>query len=286
MNVRNLIASLFLVLPLLASARSDSTGVEVVRPVLSAYTLELGSANIAQTYLSPLRHTGWVAAFGYERMQAMRFNPERWVMRLAGRLDFARTTNVPAHNATMWNLGLSVDWSMLHRWRLDAWQFYGGGYTSAEAGALYLARNSNNPVAARAAWNLGLAAGAAWNGNMRGIPFCVRYLAQMPLTGIFFAPEYDELYYEIYLGNHRNLIHVAWPGNYFRINNLLTLDLRFGATIVRLGYRCGITSVKASHNIGRHIDHTVVIGIASEWMSLSAKKKEPSKETRIISALY
>ena len=286
MRLYRFVSAIVLLLPFIAMGQSDTAVVETVRPVLSAYTLELGSAHIAQTYLSPLRHSGWTTAFSYERMQAMRFNPDRWVMRLAGRLDFSKTSNVPAHNSSMWNLGLSADWSMMYRWRMDAWQFYGGGYTSAEVGALYLPRNSNNPVAARAAWNLGITVAVAYNGTFKGIPFCARYLAQMPLTGVFFAPEYGELYYEIYLGNHRNLVRGAWPGNYFRLNNLLTVDLRFGGTIVRLGYRCGITSVKASHNVGRHIDHTAVIGIASEWISLSAKRRRPSRECRIISALY
>ena len=56
----------------------------IERPVVSAYTLEAGTAHIAQTYLSPLRYSGPMLALSYERMQAMRFDPERWVMRAIG----------------------------------------------------------------------------------------------------------------------------------------------------------------------------------------------------------
>ncbi len=68
-------------------ASDDREAIE--RPVVSAYTLEAGTAHIAQTYLSPLRYSGPMLALSYERMQAMRFDPERWVMRLSGRLDGA-----------------------------------------------------------------------------------------------------------------------------------------------------------------------------------------------------
>ena len=42
----------------------------VVRPVLSAYMVEAGSAHVCDTYLTPLHYSGWSAAFSYERMQA------------------------------------------------------------------------------------------------------------------------------------------------------------------------------------------------------------------------
>lgn len=257
------------------------------RPVLSAYTLELGSAHVAETYLSPLRYSGTSFALGYERMQAMRFDPEKWVMRLDGRLQAALTRNNPRRNASMWNLDLRLGWSMMRRFRLDnGWNIFAGGSTSANVGVFYLPRNSNNPAAAKASWTVNVAAGAAFNTRIGKLPVCLRYLGEMPLTGIFFSPQYGELYYEIYLGNHKGLTRAAWPGNFFRLNNLLTADLRFGRTIVRLGYRCNVASVKASDIVTRHIEHMAVIGIASEWLSLSDDRSAPVEKAKIISALY
>lgn len=266
------------------SARSAEPAPE--RPVLSAYTLEAGTAHIAETYLSPLRHSGTALALGYERMQAMRFDPERWVMRLDGRLYGARTYNQPAHNATMWNLGLRLGWSMLRRVRIGRWSIYAGGSTDIDAGVIYVPRNSNNPASAKASWTVNAAAGAAYNFNIGRVPLTLRYLAELPLTGVFFSPQYGELYYEIYLGNHSGLVRGAWPGNFFRLGNLLTVDIRMGRTIVRAGYRCDISSVKASDIVTRRISHCAVVGVASEWLSLSAHRRGPAKDARIISALY
>ena len=259
----------------------------VERPVLSAYAIEAGSAHVAETYLSPLRYSGTALALSYERMQAMRFDPERWVMRLDGRLQGSLTHNNPTRNTSMWNIDLRIGWGMMRRFRFDSgWSVFAGGSTSADVGVFYLPKNSNNPAAAKASWTVNASAGAAFNTRIRRMPVCVRYLAELPLTGIFFSPQYGELYYEIYLGNHKGLGRGAWPGNYFRLNNLLTADLRLGRTIVRLGYRCDIKSVKASDIVTRHIEHTAVIGIASEWLSLSADRKAPLEKAKMISALY
>lgn len=268
------------------TASASAVAQSVERPVLSAYTVEAGSAHVAETYLSPLRYSGWNTAIAYERMQAMRFCPEQWVMRLRGRLDLERTQN-PVRNASMWGLELDLGWGMMHRWKLaDRWTLSVGGSTSLTGGALYNSRNGNNPVAAKASWTVNAMAQATYAFRLGKVPVCARYIAEMPLAGIFFSPEYGELYYEIYLGNHKGLVRGAWPGNFFRLDNLATLDFRFGRTILRAGYRCGIFSSKASDIVTRRISHSFVIGIASEWLSLSAENSRPDDKTRIISAMY
>lgn len=260
---------------------------QIERPVISAYTLQAGTSHIAETYLSPLRHSGISLALDYERMQAMRFNPESWVMRLGGRLEGSRTLNNPARNAYMWNLNFRLGWGMMRKFRpFETLNVYAGGSTTADAGVFYLPRNSNNPAAAKASWTVNAIAGAAWNTKILRLPVCLRYMLELPLGGMFFSPEYGELYYEIYLGNHRGLLRGAWPGNFFRLTNLLSADLRFGRTIVRLGYRCEIQSAKASDIVTRHIGHWAVLGIASEWLSLPARGSRNFNDAKIISALY
>jgi len=257
----------------------------IVRPVLSQYMLEAGSAHPCDTYLTPLHYSGWQGALAYERMQAMRFAPERWVMALGGRLSLGRALN-PAGNAAMWSISFNPHWTMLWRTRLPGGFTLGaGGRVDLLAGALYLARNGNNPVAARGALTIGPAALAAWSGHIGRMRLTLSYRPWMPLTGIFFAPDYDELYYEIWLGNHSGLVHAAWPGNYFRLDNLLAADIHLGATTLRLGYRCGIFSSRAAGIVSREITHSLVVGICTEWLSLRAGSRR-TPDARIISALY
>lgn len=270
----------------LAAALALTLGAQIVeRPVLSSYTVEAGSAHLVETYLSPLKYSGWGTALGYERMQAMRFDPDRWTMQLRGRLGLQGTRNL-ARNATMWDVDLELAWGMMRRFRLpEGFTIMAGGSTGVDAGVFYNARNSNNPAAAKAAWTVRALGAAVWNGRVGRLPLCLRYQAELPLAGMFFSPEYGELYYEIYLGNHKGLLRGAWPGNYFRLNNLLTCDLRLGRTNLRVGYRFDVLSTKASRIVTRRIGHYFVFGIANEWISLGARNTL-SEKTRIINALY
>lgn len=258
-----------------------------LRPVAAAYTIEIGSSHLCDTYLTPLKYNGLNAALSYERLQAMAFSPERWVMQLRGSLTVNCDEN-PAKNATMWNLGLDLSWGMMHRWNIPAvpgFQLWAGGTAAVSGGALYLSRNGNNPVAAKAAATIGVTGAAVYNFKISRLPVTLRYQPTMPVTGIFFSPDYGELYYEIYLGNRSGLVHGAWWGNYFRLDNMLTADLRLGSTNLRLGYRCDIYSSKACNIVSRDVSHAFVIGVSGEWLSLPRSGRISTK-AKIISAIY
>ena len=105
------------------------------------------------------------------------------------------------------------------------------------------------------------------------------------ITGIFFSQGYGELYYEIYLGNHKNLAHGAWFGNYFSLDNLATADLRFGATSLRIGYHNTILSTSVNHIVTRMTTHSFVLGVSGEWLGFDSRRGL-STPTRIISAIY
>lgn len=266
-----------------AALRADDG--ETVRPVFSAYTLEAGSAHIADTYLTPLKYNGQHFGIDYQRWQAMKFDPQRWVMQLDMRLTLNHTVN-PAGNATMWDAMLEFRWGMMRRWRLPQGFSAGiGGSASINGGALYLGRNGNNPVSAKAAFTVNATGYAAWNGTVLGRPLTLRYQPVLPVAGVFFSPDYGELYYEIYLGNHSGLAHFAWWGNYFMLDNHLTADLSLGATSLRLGYSGRIFSSKVNDIVTHVFTHAFVVGISGEWMSLNPRKGI-SADARIISATY
>ena len=273
-----------LVMPL-ALWGSDSTRVETVRPVISAFTLEAGSDHLCNTYLTPLHYSGWRTALGYERMQAMKFNPESFIHQLGLRFYLGRDLN-ETHTATIWQFGFRPSWSMMWRRPVgNGLTIAVGGTAAAEIGMLYLSRNSNNPASVQASVTLGATAMAVWNGRLGRLPVTLRYQPTLPLTGAFFSPDYDELYYEIWLGNHSGLAHMAWPGNFFRLDNLLTADLHLGSTTLRLGYRCGIFSSKAGGIVSRDVNHMFVLGVTTEWLSLRPGRGR-TPEARIISAMY
>lgn len=283
MKMKSLIALAATAIVCCSAARAQST--ETLRPVTAVYTIEGGSSHLCDTYMTPLKYSGWQLALNYERWQAMRFDPENWVMNLSGRFTLDRDRN-PARNAAMWGIDLRLDWAMMRRFgiaSIPCLTLAVGGQTTLNGGVLYLNRNSNNPVSAKAAWTVGITAQATYRFTLGHLPVVLGYRPSLPLAGCFFSPDYDELYYEIYLGNRSGLAHVAWPGDYFRLDQLLSADLRFGATSLRVGYRCNILSTKASNIVSRQISHCFTLGVSGEWLSLGRNGKL-SDDARIISA--
>ncbi len=259
--------------------------ISVIRPVMSAYTVEAGSSHLTDTYLTPLKYTGWHAALDYERYQAMRFDPERWVMRLHGNLGIDRAAN-PSRNATMWSLMLSADWGMMRKFRpVDNLTLAAGGSTGIDLGCLYNSRNGNNPASAKAAWTVNLTGYAAYKLRIGRLPVTLMYQPTLPVTGVFFSPDYGELYYEIYLGDHGGLVHGAWWGNYFSLDNRVIADLNLGATSLRVGYHGKVFSSKVNDITTNIFTHSFVIGVSCEWMSLNPRRPA-SRDARIINAIY
>lgn len=276
-----------LLLPAIISA-ALSLGCEAqqpLRPVTSAYMLEAGSSSVADSYLSPITYRGWSGAVAYERMQAMKFDPDNYVMQLNARVELDRGRN-HADNATTWRIALSADWGIFRRWHpAPSLTVAAGASTGIDAGCIYNPRNSNNPASAKLAWTVNATGYVSYNLSIWRLPVTLRYQPTLPLAGLFFSPEYDELYYEIYLGNHDGLVHFAWPGNRFAMTNLVTADLHFGSTSLRLGYRGYLFSSKANDLVTNIYTHSLVIGVTGEWLSLS-QRHGLSRDARIIRALY
>ena len=84
--------------------------------VHASYTIEAGSARLADTYLTPLKYRGWHTGVDYTRYQAMGFDPENWTMSLHAGIGIDRCEN-PAGNASMWSLMLNADWGMMRKFR-------------------------------------------------------------------------------------------------------------------------------------------------------------------------
>lgn len=254
---------------IVAVTATAQDSLQVLRSVTSSYSLEYGSSHIADTYLTPLHYRGSHYALNYERDQAMRFDPQRWTMQLKTSMVYDHTKN-PAKNATMVSGALRASWAMTRRWTLPGGLTLAlGGGTTLNAGVLYLTRNGNNPASAKVGWTIDATGYATWKGRILRLPLTLRYQPTLPLTGVFFSPDYGQLYYQISLGEHKGLMHAAWPGNYFVLDNLLTADIHLGRTSLRIGYHNNTFSSKVNNIVSRDISHAIVLGITTEWLSLS-----------------
>lgn len=256
--------------------------IEVSRPVTGVYGLEFGSTSVQATYLSPLVYKGpQYGAFG-SWSKAMPFNPEHAVMEFDGNFTFCNMLN-PARTAREVGILAGFSWDMAWRKRLPYnFQITAGGGIDLTGGAYYLLRNGNNPVEVIANVSLMLTASASYHFQIGRLPVLVTDRVKLPSLGVFFSPEYGETYYEIYLGNHKNLAHAGWWGNNFRIDNLLSVTLDFGRTAMMVGYRVTGYNQWANNLNTKTVANYFVIGVIPGGIGLK-KKEKPLNENKVYS---
>ena len=246
----------------LSVAAQADTVPESALPVQSMLMLDAGYASIHDSYLTPITYDGIDLGLSLEATRwASRY---RWLWQLSVGADYNYVENNAKNNNLQKVMG-DISFNMQHVWmgvhhpRLG---FSAGPMAQLRAGIVYDAVNSNNPVTVRAHANLG-ATGMAWfNTHLGRLPITLRYQAQLPVMGVFFAPEYDESYYEIYLGNHKNLAHLGWWGNRFDMTNYLGADLHVRKVTLRIGYRNRLEHWSVNNLNVHDFTHALVFGIS------------------------
>lgn len=258
---------------------------DALRPVCTSWMFGAGSSHIVDTYLTPLHYDGWNMTLNYQRLQAMKFNPERWTQQINIGLEVDRTNN-PAHNARLWYAGLHGSWGMMWRNQLPLGINSAiGGQVRGDAGVVYSDRNGNNPASVKADVTVGLQGMLSRRFKVGRMPVTVLWQSELPVVGAFFSPEYDELYYEIYLGNHKSLGHCAWWGNFLRWDNLVAADLDISNTRLRVGFQSGLLSTRVNNITSRIYNFSFVVGVTTDWFSINRRRSQLPETQKIIYAL-
>ena len=243
-----------LLIALPASAHPDEAPEGV-----SMFMVDAGYASIHDSYLTPITYDGIDLGLAYEVSRACKQG--RWQWQLNVGADYNYVEN-PAKNNDLMKLMGDLSFNMQRRWAVTGkMSLTAGPMTQLRAGIVYNDVNSNNPVTVRAHWNVGVAAGADLHTRLWRKPITLRYQVQLPVAGVFFAPEYDESYYEIYLGNHKNLAHLGWWGNRLDMTHYLGADLHLGKVTLRLGYRARLEHWNVNHLKVHDVTHSLVLGI-------------------------
>ena len=227
----------------------------------SVFMVDAGYASVHDSYLTPITYDGINLALGYEASRPCKQGNWLWQFNVGADYNYVEN---PAGNNELHKLMGDLSFGMRRQWRgvfTPKLDLSVGPMTGLRAGIVYNAVNSNNPVTARAHWNLGFATAAAFNTRLGRKPVTLRYQLQLPVAGVFFAPEYDESYYEIYLGNHKNLAHLGYWGNRFDMTNYLRADLNMCKVMIRIGYRNRLEHWTVNHLHVHDFTHSLVLGI-------------------------
>ena len=81
------------------------------------------------------------------------------------------------------------------------------------------------------------------------------------------------------------MAHFAWPGNFFRWDNLVTADLDLGNTHLVFGMRSRVYSTGVNNINTRIFSWGAVIGVGGDFLSVNPRKGCPGDDTvRIVYA--
>lgn len=256
------------VLSLTCEAQSDTA--MTVRPATSMFQFSLGRSSQVDTYISPVNYSGMNIGIGYEHLQATAFSPHRWIRQLEIGTMFHNLKN-PVRNRNNYTLSLYAKWALMRRWdgvftpRLSLMV---GPETGVFAQMAYKPSNSNNVVAAKFHFDVGIQGMATFRTSLLGRQITLRAQTSVPVAGLYYSPEFDESYYEMYVGNRSGLVHFASWANVFAIRNAFTADIRLGGTILRLGYVHSHRNSLVEKITFRQTSHSFVLGIGGEFLSL------------------
>lgn len=231
----------------------------------------IGSANMYDTYLSPLEYKGFSIHLMYEQMRRTTWFDYKFYKQQIFELDLSKGDN-PAKN-------VSEYWALLSyrigghymMYNTDNFRLGLGGLWDINGGVLYNERNGNNPASARAYSNVNLSVTASYKLKWGA----VRWQIDSPFMGILFSPKYGQSYYEISLGNSVGLVNFASYHNQRALRNYISIDIPINKYTIRVGYMGSWYQTKVNEIQTHQYTNNFVVGFPIEGV------KKPREKARI-----
>ncbi len=236
----------------------------------NTFTASIGSANMYDTYLSPLEYKGFNIRLMYEQMRRTTWFNRKFHKQQVFELDFSKGDNPAGNVSEYWLLAnyrlgghYTLYYNYEHNFRLGV-----GGFWDINAGVLYNERNGNNPATARAYTNLNLSVIASYKFKW----FVVRWQLDSPFMGMLFSPKYGQSYYEISLGNSVGVVNFASLHNQRALRNYLTVDIPINKYTIRVAYLGSWYQTKVHDIQTHHYTNSFVIGFPMEGVKKPREK--------------
>ena len=101
-----------------------------------------------------------------------------------------------------------------------------------------------------------------WRFKVADYPMALSVKSTIPLAGITFAPDYGQLYYEMYeYDGYAKSIRFAWPLLMPTIYNRISLDFPICNVLMRFSYNHNYSFYHYSDNISALNNHSLTIGV-------------------------
>jgi hypothetical protein len=280
-RANRLVAILCLSLPLPLAAQEDSRAPHSVN---EGTLIGIGNYNVRNEYISDSKYTGLGMQVLNERMKIVSWKNHPVSSQQMFRVDLSYTQN-PA--GTVSALSGIADYSFGYHYRFQPAQglkLLAGASLRGMFGFIYNTQAANNSTSINADIDLNLSFAALYSFRLKNYPLTLRYQIDSPFAGVFFAPGYEQSYYEIFgLGNLDGVVKLSSFHNKFAARNYLTVDFPVWNFTLRTGYLNSLYYTDINGNRTHHVSHSLMIGLVKEFISFSGKRL---KKTHLYQSAY
>lgn len=236
--------------------------------------LGIGGTSLYDTYLSPIKYKGTTIGLFHEQIKMAGMMNGKVAVQHQFSFDFSWSDN-DAETASDYSGFLEYNYGLLYRLKpINNLQLFAGAQADGLLGFIYNTRNGNNPATAKVHLNLNLSGIAAYQFKIKSQPLLVRYQLNLPFAGAMFSPHFGQSYYEISLGDSDDIIYFSSFHNHFIMKNLLTVELPFKSTILRLSYINSIYETDINDIQTRVHSNSFFIGFSRNFFTVQGKKSD------------
>ncbi len=240
--------------------------------VYQSTMLGVGNTSVYDTYLSPLPYSGTTFGLYHEQVRMTGLMHGNVSAQQLFNLDFSWTNN-NTETASDYTGFIEYSYGLHYRFNpANNFQVFTGTQANGILGFIYNSRNGNNPATGKIHLNLNLSLIATYQFQIKSQPIKLRYQINSPFIGTMFSLHYGQSYYEVGLGDDDNLFHFASFHNQISMRNILSIEIPFNSTTLRLSYINNIYETDINHIQTRIHSNSFYIGFSKNFFSVPGKK--------------
>lgn len=252
------LASIFLIVLFATVVNAQNATMVGILPsekeVVEDFSVRAGMGSATDEYLSPNEYNGFSIGFKLDRMSSRNEKKMFCYSKNRSSLLFCDMKNKAGNGVQLEMAG-----SIVHVWEAPLlhyrnYDLLAGPSVCGSIDALYNLRNSNNPANVHGMLAAGLEFDNLFRFKVGRLPIALDASFNMPLTGIFFVPEYNLPYYLLFEERlYGKTIHFMSPFNvtclyndvafFFPVGkNQLSLSMSMDCTVHNLGGNATVIS--------------------------------------------
>jgi hypothetical protein len=168
---------------------------------------------------------------------------------------------------------IEYDYGMFYRFKpVNKWQVFAGAQADGLLGFVYNTRNGNNPATGKFHLNLSLSAIASYKVQIKSQALLFKYQLAVPVAGAMYSPQFGQSYYEIGMGDDKDLVHFASLHNYLALRNTLSVEIPLNWITFRLAYVDSFYETRINDLDTQIRTNTFCIGFSKNFFVVSGKK--------------